>query len=133
MLPSVVAPACLPHGLKIGMVAAAFGVLFTLWQLLCIKRYQYPLLHFLPDMPATSAIITFLGGVKEVVFSLPMLGVLALAGLGLTVSLWDWYVSRRAGRHKGLWLATLGFTLNLLPFVLFAKVFVSDITAAVME
>jgi len=49
--PSVAAPIILPRGLKIGMVAAALGVLFTLWQIVRLNPNRYPLLRFLPNMP----------------------------------------------------------------------------------
>jgi hypothetical protein len=84
-------------------------------------------------MPADLVIVTFLGGVKVVVFSLPMLTVLVLAGAGLAIDLWGWPVGRRTTRHGGFWMTALGFALNLLPFVLFARFFVTDITASVME
>ncbi len=99
----------------------------------CLNPYRPPLLRSLPNMPADLVIVTFLGGVKVVVFSLPMLTVLVLAGAGLAIDLWGWPVGRRTTRHGGFWMTALGFALNLLPFVLFARFFVTDITASVME
>ncbi len=125
--PSLAAAGGLPPGLKVGMVAAALGVLFTLWQLLRFISNQYPLLRFLPDMPAHSVLMILQGRPCLVIFSLPMLAVLALAGVGLAVGIQDWRVSRRAGRPERFWMTALGFALNLLPFVLFAKVFVEAV------